>query len=513
MLASIDECIYEINDILSLLCKGEKDKWVGLANRMTKLLTQAWSEEQKEAIREAIRFFAAGETETITKKEFDFVIQSLQDKLGARLAEVFRKDVQKIQLESYTKGHTDVGIEFEFNTTDKLALSWLFEKDVKQFWIGDSYSADLNDSLNKIAGEVIKEGLGRDDAAKLFGEKLGDEFEKTNNYWDLLSNHIVTRAREFGRTSAYEKAGIEYIKIVAVIDQRTSAICRFLNGKIIKVSKLVEQRNKLLKVETVEQVKKIAPWYSDKEVEYFGDKFSKIYEAPPGTGSPPYHARCRTTTSIAYAEEIIQIDEILGEKFVPAKTIKEAAEFALKNNFADIVNYSKAKLDTANELNRILFDNKKFGIKFDEIIFRKTPPQRNFRPVAHIISFEGKRVNKRSLMVNQAHIDWADKIKGGFNNYVKRAYDEGWWVCENFEDIINHELGHRLTIGEIDTKNGVDDFLLTMRFVHKNISAYGRSSGEEALAEIWALFRKSGKEALKDDWVEFFNKYSQRVKI
>lgn len=302
MIEPIDECVYEIEDILSFLSK-DKDKWVGLANRMTKLLTLKFNKEKKEAIRDAIRFLAQGK-DKITKEEFDIVRKELETKLGKNLAEVFRKDVVKIQLESYTKGHTDAGIQFEFNTVDKKALHWLFEKDVKQFWIGESYTESLNETLSKAAAEVMKAGLGRDEAGKYFESILGDEFEKTNSYWELLSDHIVTRAREFGRTSSYEKAGIEYLKIVAVIDERTSAICKFLNGKIIKVSKVVEQRNKLLKAETIEQVKKLAPWYTDKQVAAFGNKYAKANEAPKDIGLPPYHGRCRTTTVIAYAEEI-----------------------------------------------------------------------------------------------------------------------------------------------------------------------------------------------------------------
>jgi len=301
MIDPIDECVYEVNDILALIAKGSK--WVGLANRMTKLLVQTWNDEQKNALRDVIRYLAAGkQNNDISKEEFNIVVQELEDKLGARMSEVFRRDIQKIQLESYTKGHIEIGIDFEFNTVDKKALRWLFEKDVKQFWIGDSYSSDLNKELNSIAAKVLKAGLGRDEAGKLFKGLLSNKFEKTNNYWEMLSEHIVTRSREFGRTSAYEKAGIDFIKIVAVMDNRTSAICRFLNGKIIPVSKAIDQRNKLMKAKTVEAIKKIAPWYSDKKVSAFASKYSGD-EVPAGVGLPPYHGFCRTTTVIAYQDE------------------------------------------------------------------------------------------------------------------------------------------------------------------------------------------------------------------
>jgi len=284
MIDQVDECIYEINDILAIITKG--DKWQALANRLSKLLVQKWNEEQAEAIRDTIRFLASGKSKEITKEEFDIARLELEEKLGSRLAEVFRKDVKKIQLESYTKGYTNIGIDFEFNAVDKKALMWLFEKDVKQFWIGESYTTELNEKLNKITSDVLKAGLGRSDAAKLFKDSLGDEFNKTDHYWELLAEHTVTRSREFGRTSAYESAGVDYIKIVNPSPE--SEICKFLNGKIIPVSRAVDQRNKLMKAKTVDQVKKIAPWYNDRKVLSFAAK-GKI---PKNIGLPPYHPYC-----------------------------------------------------------------------------------------------------------------------------------------------------------------------------------------------------------------------------
>lgn len=309
----VEQCIYEVNDIIALLIKG--DKWKGLANRMSKLLVQKWNDEQKDAIREAIRFLSQGD-EAISKEEFSLAIDDLQNKLGSRIAEVFRGDVEKIQLESYSKGHTDAGIDFEFNSPDKRALSWLFEKDVKQFWIGESYSPELNEDLQRIASQVIKSGLGRSDAARLFKKSLGDQFQKTNNYWELMANHIVTRAREFGRISAYEKAGVEYVRIQAIIDGRTSSICLELNGRVIEISRLVDQRNKLMNASSKDEVKKIAPWYTKQQIKSkVQDKQTK--KLPKGIGNPPYHAHCRTTTVIW-----TETDNII-ERYEYGKSIKD----------------------------------------------------------------------------------------------------------------------------------------------------------------------------------------------
>ncbi len=285
--------LYEVDDLLGVILKG--DKWDAMANRLSNLLLKKWDKEQKAAINETISMLIQGK-DNISDEEMEIAVNTLEAKLGSSIFESFRKDLETISLESYTKGHADIGIQFEFNTVDKKALYWLTQKDAKQFWIGDSYNTWINKFLNEMSVEVMKQGMGRVDAGKYFESILGEGFNRKRYYWEMLAEHVVTRSREFGKVSAYEKAGITEVKIVAVIDHRTSAICRFLNGKVIEVNKLVKQRDNLMNAKSVKGIKKLAPWYTDKQVSVFeGKNPDKI---PSSVGLPPYHARCRTRTVV-----------------------------------------------------------------------------------------------------------------------------------------------------------------------------------------------------------------------
>jgi len=75
-----------------------------------------------------------------------------------------------------------------------------------------------------------------------------------------------------------------------------------LNGRIIPIGKLIEQRARLLSTKTIEEVKKIAPWFKQKEI---NQKIKEVptNKLPKGIGLPPYHDFCRTTTVISYALE------------------------------------------------------------------------------------------------------------------------------------------------------------------------------------------------------------------
>ena len=71
-----------------------------------------------------------------------------------------------------------------------------------------------------------------------------------------------TRARSFGTVEGLVHGGIERLEIVAVMDERTSDICRELNGRIIDVADAVAVRDRLLDAESPEDVKLVTPWIS-----------------------------------------------------------------------------------------------------------------------------------------------------------------------------------------------------------------------------------------------------------
>jgi hypothetical protein len=290
----IDSCIYELNDLHFLLTKS--DKWEGMSKKLSNLLKQKWNKEQESAIKEAIEFL--NQEGNLNENDINVLFDDLKDKLGSRIAEVFRKDVTKFQLESYTKGATGVGIKFEFNTVDKKALSWLFRKDIAEFWIGESHNKQLSERLAKLGTEVLELGLTKKDAAVYFRDSLGGTFNKSLSYWELMADHIVTRAREFGKVSAFEQAGVTHIKYYNPAPE--TDLCRYLNGKVVPVGNMIVQRDKLMAAETLEAVKLIAPWYKPKEV----NKIIDSGKLPEGLGTPPFHAHCKTSAVIAYADEI-----------------------------------------------------------------------------------------------------------------------------------------------------------------------------------------------------------------
>jgi len=287
--------LQKIDNIKFLL---KADKYDKLAMKLSNQLLGAWDKQTKEAINDLIRGIVGSgdyrKTGKLTKTEINKRLKELSQKLGQDIVPSMRGPINQYTEDIYTGEMAHIaGVSAAFDVIDEKAIEWARKNTM--YWIGEHYDSHISEKVGDIAGEILKEGLDRKAAAEFFKKQLGEEFGRSKYYWDLMSNHVVTRSREFGRTSAYQKVGIEYVRIVATIDHRTSNICRELNGKTFPVAWNVKLRDKLINSKDPEDVKKISPWLTDEQIE---EKITgkKPKDMPKWVGMPPYHAKCRTRT-------------------------------------------------------------------------------------------------------------------------------------------------------------------------------------------------------------------------
>jgi|GEM_PF-229077 len=338
----------QIDALLSDIGLIKGNKFTRLANKLQELLLNSYDDSVKTAIGDAIRYLKAGSGK-IGDAEIREVLEMIESKIGKSLAAALRQNVADIIVESYKSGQKIAlgGIALSFNQADMKALKWLENDTV--YWIGEYYDKNIRDQIREGAKSVIDEGLSRDEAGNRFQEIFGATFNRSSAYWEGLSNHVVTRSREFGAVEGYQKAGVTYLKIDAVLDDRTSEICRQMHGRIIPVKKAVNLRDKLIKAKNPEEVKSIAPWLDADSVR---DKLTS--NLPEGMSLPPYHFNCRTRTIAAYDEEYdiedvasIRANDILkrsGNKYEILQGIDNSGKLSVDatNNLKDMV---EVKLD------------------------------------------------------------------------------------------------------------------------------------------------------------------------
>lgn len=223
--------------------------------------------------------------------------------LGESLKEAARRPVILAGNEAYSIGRKAVGVDFALKQADINALDLL--RDQSLSWVRDSYENTISAELSSAIRDYFQRGYTRIQLSESLEELLARaKRPKMMGYFDLLADHITTRIGEVGHVSGYEAAGIESVEVVAVLDEKTSDICRHMHGRIIPLSVLSEQRDRLLDAarrHDFNATKRAQPMLSGKSaLDIMSlDKTSDI--TARGIGLPPYHFRCRTT-SVAHFE-------------------------------------------------------------------------------------------------------------------------------------------------------------------------------------------------------------------
>lgn len=161
----------------------------------------------------------------------------------------------------------------------------------------------------------IKEYL--ENGAALFGRETSDEVaafraaagEKLKNLTDAQVKTIITsavqRLRNWAHIGSLSQAEFELARIVAVLDQRTTEICRGLNGKLIRVAVAQKTIERLIQLEPGEFAKEMYESDIAKSItrdpadvikKFLEDDGKTISDdlVETGRGFPPYHPNCRT---------------------------------------------------------------------------------------------------------------------------------------------------------------------------------------------------------------------------
>lgn len=171
-------------------------------------------------------------------------------------------------------------------------------------WIGDLWSTHLSSRMDAtVRREALARGLGREDVGKILkGVVTGDfpwvRVPKTWNgtvsqYFTNLAGTVRTHASSFGAISTMADAGVEQYEFFAVMDERTSEVCRYMNGKRFSVRSAQSLIGRMLRAEDPDEFKRAARWRSLNDVQRIGEGGEEALAAA-GVQLPPLHGLCRS---------------------------------------------------------------------------------------------------------------------------------------------------------------------------------------------------------------------------
>lgn len=288
------------------------------------------------------------------------------------------------------------------------------------YWVGKEFNKGFSDRLKDIIESAFRGEVARSELAGRLKEEFASELKQSVRYFEGVSDHIISQNQNISTVNQARKYGVKYYKVVAVMDSRTSAICRSMNGRLIPAEHIERQCDNIMNAKDMASKKAAATWA---KAPYNGrsDKMDSNF------GMPPYHFRCRTEIVPAWVDEyendgvtmraseapgkdeiIRHIDKMGVERvltFVNANDKKHSANLLQRTSAAKIVSALNSITHIAPHAN------------VEQKTIAKTQN-------GYIIIFDGDKIDTIfSTKDNQA-------LKKYFENYAKKDKIEvikRWW--------------------------------------------------------------------------------------
>jgi hypothetical protein len=214
-------------------------------------------------------------------------------------------------------------VDLDFNLKDTKAIKNLGNMGSKQIPMTFmKVSAVAANSMRKQLVAGLDKGLNYKVVVADLIKTLPEKVSKTQkNYLEVTAHNLLARARSQGQLLTYRDAGIQYIKASAVIDERTTSFCRWIDDQVLAVEPMVDYYNKA--IDTDADPREAFPWVKEKTDKGTGISYFS-FQDPSGKNKtfamgidgqnfdwrkgwnmqriqgfgifPPYHGRCRTTT-------------------------------------------------------------------------------------------------------------------------------------------------------------------------------------------------------------------------
>ncbi len=200
------------------------------------------------------------------KQQIYWEIQGIAPEVSAVESQGFRKMIA----DSYEVARTDLRAQMGGSSTFADLGKGEIDAILNSRWIGSNYSVRTFANINgfafdarNIIGSGLAIGMSQEKMARQIEDKFDVEKYKAMRLVRTESNYFHNQAE----LQSYIDEGVEYYRLLVTLDGRTSDICKELGKE---------------------------------------DLIYKVADATTGETYPPFHPNCRTSTTIVFANEVVQ---------------------------------------------------------------------------------------------------------------------------------------------------------------------------------------------------------------
>lgn len=207
-----------------------------------------------------------------TAEQRDRLFVSAMEAVGASLRGVgvpiealFGKAAQEVvrAARDHTRQEGNLAISVDFNAVDRRIIRHLRRSEAN--YVRDEYGRRQDQfagTARQIVARGLKAGLGRQDIARDLSDAAQSIIAGRDSfYWETVAGSFIGRGRSYAQLSALAEAGIERYQFVAVLDERTTNICRYMHGRTFEVRRGIQLFESV--EANPESIMELAPWVRD----------------------------------------------------------------------------------------------------------------------------------------------------------------------------------------------------------------------------------------------------------
>nr|DAI10998.1 MAG TPA: minor capsid protein [Caudoviricetes sp.] len=214
-------------------------------NKLEKKLLKLFKDTRKEVLNELKIIYADIEASEYAKYQIDSLLTSINNALDS-LYHKNKEQLTKAFIELYYKFDKEANIDLDIKNSFNTVNENLVRETLKTNWSGLSFSERIWEHRRKLAftikGELSK-GLIRGDSLQDISKIISDKFDTSfSNAMRLVRTESCWIMNE-ATVNNYKENGIKEYEIMAFLDNKTSKICKSMDGEVVNVEEAIPGKN------------------------------------------------------------------------------------------------------------------------------------------------------------------------------------------------------------------------------------------------------------------------------
>ena len=214
-------------------------------NKLEKKLLKLFKDTRKEVLNELKIIYADIEATEYAKYRIDSLLTSINnalDSLYHKNEEQLTKAFIELYYEFDKEANIDLDIKNSFNTVNENFI----RETLKANWSGLSFSERIWEHRRKLAFTIkseLNKGLIRGDSLQDISKIMSDKFDTSfSNAIRLVRTESCWVMNE-ATVNNYKENGIKEYEIMAFLDNKTSKICKSMDGEVVNVEEAIPGKN------------------------------------------------------------------------------------------------------------------------------------------------------------------------------------------------------------------------------------------------------------------------------